>query len=138
MKDLAKAKRRLRKREVILVDTPGRGPAKRQESSVVSDMMKELAPHEIHLVLPEGMRQEHAERILDEYKWRGVTHLLATKLDEYRGERTVEDLARKHGMPVRWICNGQDVPGDLVAVSERASVGAIALDEAVLRNADAA
>jgi flagellar biosynthesis protein FlhF len=137
-KDLAKAKRRLRKCEVILVDTPGRGPAKTHEASAVTEMLKELAPHEVHLVLPEGMMPQHAERILAEYRWRGITHLLATKLDEYPGERTVEALAREHNLPVRWVCTGQDVPNNLVTVSQESAPETISLDGIVLRGASAA
>lgn len=138
LKDLAKAKRRLRKCEVILVDTPGRGPAKHQEASAVSEMLKELAPHEVHLVLPEGMMPQHAERILAEYKWRGVTHLLGTKLDEFPGERTVEALAREQDIPVRWVCTGQSVPDDLVTVTQQDAPERIALDGYALRSTSAA
>jgi len=138
LKDLAKAKRRLRKCEVVLVDTPGRGPAKHEEASVVLEMLRELAPHEIHLVLPEGMMSQHAERILGDYKWRGVTHLLATKLDEYPGERNVEALARAHDTPVRWVCAGQEVPGDLTSASGGASSTTASLDDALRRDVSAA
>jgi flagellar biosynthesis protein FlhF len=138
LKDLAKAKRRLRKCEVVLVDTPGRGPAKNEEAAAVLEMLRELAPHEIHLVLPEGMMPQHAERILADYKWRGVTHLLGTKLDEYPGERTVEALARDHDIPVRWVCTGQEVPGDLTTASELSSPTTGTSDDAPLRGVSVA
>jgi flagellar biosynthesis protein FlhF len=138
MKDLAKAKRRLRKCEVIIVDTPGRGPARHHEASSVSEMLKALTPHEVHLVLPEGMMPKFAERIFNEYKWRGVTHLLATKLDEFPDESSVEALARERDLPVRWLCNGQDVPNDLILVPEQLSPELLTQDGTVLRGTSAA
>ena len=119
LKDLRRAMRRLRKCEVILVDTPGRGPARHQDAAAVTEILQELSPHEIHLVLSEGMRDHHAKRIVSEYELRGVTHLLGTKLDEFPGERLVEALANQHGLAVRWLSTGQDIPNDLLTVSER-------------------
>jgi len=138
LKDLAKAKRRLRKCDVILVDTPGRGPAKNQEAAAVMELLKGIDPQQVHLVLPEGMMTEHAARIIAEYKWRGVTHLLATKLDEYPGERTVEALARDNDLPVRWVCFGQDVPNDIVTLSQQVAPDSITLDGILLHGATAA
>jgi flagellar biosynthesis GTPase FlhF len=81
---------------------------------------------------------QHAERMLADYKWRGRTHLLATKLDEYPGERTIETLAREHDIPIRWVCTGQAVPGDVVAISEQSSSSMATLDDALLRGVSAA
>lgn len=117
-KEVGRAMRRLRKCEIILVDTPGRGPAKQRDTAAVAAILHELPHHEVHLVLPEGMRSFHAKRLIAEYEWLGVTHLLGTKLDEYPGERRVEALAREKGLPVRWMSMGQDVPNDLMTVNE--------------------
>lgn len=118
LKEVGKALRRLRKCEVILVDTPGRGPAKHKDTETVSEILKGLSPHEVHLVLSEGTRNSHIKRIVAEYESRGVTHLLGTKLDEYPGERRVEALASELGLPVRWLATGQDIPNDLMTINE--------------------
>jgi flagellar biosynthesis protein FlhF len=122
--DIPKVKRRLRKCEVILVDTPGRGPAKQSDMAAVTEMLRELAPHEVHLVLPEGLHPQRARAVIAEYARRGVTHLLGTKLDECTGERCVQDLATEYELPMRWLSTGQNVPTDLVTVSIPLSIAA--------------
>jgi flagellar biosynthesis GTPase FlhF len=84
-------------------------------------MLSELAPHEVHLVLSQGTGRRHGKRLIAEYESRRVTHLLGTKLDEFPGERCVEQLAIEHGLSVRWLSAGQDVPRDISVVSERQS-----------------
>jgi hypothetical protein len=42
-----------------------------------------------------------------------VTHLLLTKLDEVPGEEGVSELAARLALPVRWVTDGQDIPGHL-------------------------
>ncbi len=113
LKDIRRAKKKLRKCDVMLVDTPGRGPDKGRDVAAITEMLQELVPSEVHLVLPEGMSREHMTRLVAEYTLRGVTHLLATKLDEFPGERVVEDVAFEHGLPLRWMSTGQNVLGDL-------------------------
>lgn len=132
VKDVRRALWRLRKCEVVLVDTPGRGPAKHLDTSAAAQILEVLSPHELHLVLPEGLKYRHAKRMVAEYGPRGVTHLLSTKLDEYPGEHRIEALANEHGLAMRWQTAGQDIPNDILAVSESISMG-VGLERGPLR-----
>jgi hypothetical protein len=42
-----------------------------------------------------------------------LSHLLLTKLDEVPGEEGVSELAARLALPVRWVTDGQDIPGHL-------------------------
>lgn len=111
--DQAPALQRLHDCEIVLVDTPGRGPRAVADLREAQSLVLELAPDEVHLVMPAGMQRALARNILTTHLPFGVTHLLPTKLDEYGDERTVFELARQFGLPMRWVADGQEVPRHL-------------------------
>ena len=111
--EIPRALRRLRECEVVLVDTPGRGPRAAADLRETQLRLLELAPDEVHLVLPAGLQRSLAHRVVTAHLPLGVTHLLPTKLDEYPDERGVFELARQFALPLRWIADGQEVPRDL-------------------------
>jgi flagellar biosynthesis protein FlhF len=110
---IRRALRRLDHCDVILVDTPGRGPHRRQDSRVIRSMLAMIHPTEVHLTLPGGLNERHAQRLVDDHWDFGVTHLLPTKLDEYPEEETLFALAERLFLPVRWVTNGQRVPKNI-------------------------
>jgi flagellar biosynthesis protein FlhF len=117
--DADRAQRRLAGREVILVDCPGRGPRAQRDADAVRELLARLGAHEIHLALPSGMQREVACRVIDHHAARGVTHLLATKVDEVPDDRTLFDLAAERRLPMRWLSDGQRVPQDLRSAAPR-------------------
>jgi len=56
---------------------------------------------------------------VDQYRSWGVTHLLATKLDECPDDWSLFDLASERGLPMRWITDGQGVPADVRSAGAR-------------------
>lgn len=119
LKDLLAALRRLRHVEAILVDLPGRSPRAHGDLAAVTDFLKWVEPTEVHLAIPAGLQPAVARRIVDDFRPHGITHLLATKLDEAPDDPVVFDLAVATGLPMRWITNGQEVPDDLGSAQER-------------------
>ncbi|MFB3908844.1 MAG: hypothetical protein ACE15D_10615 [Candidatus Eisenbacteria bacterium] len=114
--DLPDAVRRLRGCDVLLVDTPGRGPGRRAEIGLVREMLRALAPDEVHLALPAGLHPRLARRWIAEHRADGVTHLLPTKLDEFGDDPSIgsiAELASEHELAMRWASDGQEIPGDL-------------------------
>jgi len=110
--------------EVILVDTPGRGP-KSEANGEWGSLLEEADADEVHLVLPATLRGDVADAAVRSFAERGVTHLLLTKLDEVPGEVGVADLAAAVSLPARWITDGQEIPTDLRPAGTRilASLG---------------
>ena len=111
--EIRDALRRLRDRDVVLVDTPGRSPRRRQDVAALQAQLGCLAPLETHLTLPAGLQAAHARELLAAHRGLGVTHLIATKLDECPGDLVPFELALDHGLRMRWVANGQEVPRDL-------------------------
>jgi flagellar biosynthesis GTPase FlhF len=117
-RDLPRAMRRFRDRDVVLVDTPGRGPRAAGDLRELQSRLLELAPDEVHLVMPAGLQPSLSRRIVTAHLPLGVTHLLATKLDEFPDERGLFELARQFALPMRWVTDGQEVPRDLQLAPE--------------------
>jgi flagellar biosynthesis protein FlhF len=112
-REIAGAMERLAHCEVVLIDTPGRGPRAASEESEWREILRSIRPDEVHLVLPATLRVDVAESMCDAYEHAGVTHLLLTKLDEVPGETGVVELAGRMGLRSRWVADGQEVPADL-------------------------
>jgi len=111
--DLGRALRRMGDCEVILADTAGRGPRRREDLERLGAHLRALRPVETHLVLPAGLQPMFARRQLVAHRALGVTHVIASKLDECPGDRTVAEVAAAAGLPMRWATDGQEVPRDL-------------------------
>lgn len=124
--DLAGIRERLSDRDVWLVDTPGRSPRHRQDRAESASLLASLAPTEVHLVLPASLSPPLAAAQVRDARRLGVTHLLATKLDEAPDESGLFDLALAHGFPMRWTTDGQDVPFDLGSAAEPLDAGRLA------------
>ena len=117
-RDLARAMKRLRDREIVLVDTAGRGPAAAADLAETRARLEALMPAEVHLTLPAGLQPSRARALAARHRGLGVTHVIATKLDEYPGDDSAFDLAAELGLPMRWATDGQEVPTDLRSAAE--------------------
>jgi flagellar biosynthesis protein FlhF len=121
-RDAAGALARLAACDVVVIDTPGRGP--REEAAEWRAALAALAPAEVHLVLPATMRADLAEHVRASYDATvddgpRLSHLLLTKLDEVPGDVGVADVAAQLGLPTRWITDGQEIPTDVAAAVPR-------------------
>ncbi len=123
------ALRRLRDRDVILVDTPGRGPREDEDAAAVRACLKALEPDEVHFALPAGLDATLAWRLVARARQDGVTHVLPTKLDEHPEPDALFAVADRCRLPVRWIADGQRIPGDLRRAPARRGPGAARVHE---------
>ncbi|HEU4587355.1 MAG TPA: hypothetical protein VFS11_01805 [Gemmatimonadales bacterium] len=117
--DLAKAWATLKGCDVVLVDCPGRGLRAQRDQHVVRDILRVLAPAETHLVLPVGMQPELVRRTIEYHRPLGVTHLLASKVDEMPDDWILFNIAAELRLPMRWLADGQRVPQDIRAADAR-------------------
>ena len=99
--------------DVILVDSPGRSPRHPAHNQAWTDLLGQIGPDEIHLVIPAPMRLEFAVSTLDAYERLGITHLLLSKLDEVPDDAGIADAAVEMRLQTRWVTDGQEIPVDL-------------------------
>ena len=116
---------RLGDRDVVIIDTPGRGTGDRTRTELRA-LLAAASPNEVHLVLPAGLRSDVAMAARDAHRWCGVTHLLLTQVDEVPGRSGISELRHQLGLPVRWTASGQEVPSDLNVVPLRAAPARVA------------
>lgn len=117
--EIPAALHRLNECEVVVVDTPGRGPRAAGDELEWRELLAALAPDETHLVLPATIRFDVADFICEAYEPVGVTHVLLTKLDELPTEAAVVALADRLAFRARWVTDGQEVPADLRGAVQR-------------------
>lgn len=118
--DVQRCFHRLADLDVVLIDTPGRGPRSRRDREVVDRWFRLIAPDEVHLTLPAGLQRQLVAATVKQYLDRSsVTHLLATKLDEMWSDWNVFELAAELHVPMRWVTDGQEVPADIRGASPR-------------------
>jgi flagellar biosynthesis protein FlhF len=124
--ELPAALQRLRDRDVIVVDTPGRSPRTDQSGAEWRQILEAMQPDEVHLVLPAGLRLDVAVRVKSGLADCGTTHVLFSKLDEAGGDEGLAELAQSVGLPARWVADGQEIPADLLPAEPRI-LGALGL-----------
>ena len=125
--DIPNALRRLANCDLVLIDTPGRGPRLKADNQQIRQWLGQLSPAEVHLVLPAGLQPEHIRRTIENYRAFGITHVLATKLDEAPDDWALFDIAAECRLPMRWMSDGQEVPRDLKAAAPRLLAAVAAL-----------
>ena len=117
--DIERARRRCGQADIVLIDTPGRGPRARSDRYMLQQWLRRIAPDEIHVTLPAGLNRELASQTVAYYRDRGATHVLATKLDEMPTDWILFELAAELHMPMRWVTHGQEVPADIRSANPR-------------------
>jgi flagellar biosynthesis protein FlhF len=118
-RELSGAAVRLRGCDVIVVDTPGRVPKDSEGTAPWHNLLREIRADETHFVVPSGMRVGVALSLSSSFSDLGVTHLLPTKLDEVQDDGTLAALAEALRLPVRWVTDGQEIPGGLRAAGPK-------------------
>ncbi len=112
-REVVGALKRLDECEVVIVDTPGRGPRAKEDAARWQALLKPLAPDEVHLVVPATMRTDVAIGLRSAYAAVAPTHVIISKADEAPEDGGLAALAAALDLPARWMTDGQAIPDDL-------------------------
>lgn len=104
---------RLSNKKLILVDSAGRSYIHQEHMDELSEIAKKVGADEVHLVLPANMDESGMEEVLKRFAPMGVNRLLFTKIDESVRKGCLLNVALSHGLPVSFMCDGQQIPDDL-------------------------
>lgn len=126
------ALQRLRERDVIVVDTPGRGFG--DGSTEWVKILEAIDPDEVHLVVPASFRPQVVRSLREALPGITPTHVLFSKLDECGVDEGLIGLVETADLPARWVSDGVEIPGGLGAASTRilAALG-VSADEGTRR-----
>ena len=107
---MAGALRTLRDREVILIDTAGRGQNDAGKLAELREFLDASQPHETHLVLSSTSSERVLIREAEAFGGVGVDKLVLTKLDEAVSFGVLVNVIQKIGKQLSYITTGQEVP----------------------------
>jgi len=100
-------------KKLILIDTPGFGPADADDLSDLAAWVRQSASIDVQLVMPATLRLTVFNRISDRFSPLKPSKLLLTRADEAESTGILVDLAIRSGLPLSYISNGQTIPEDI-------------------------
>lgn len=131
-KELQSCLERFRDKEVLFVDTPGRGPFDRAGIADIQGKIGASSEVQTLLLAPAAVRFQDAASLVDGYRGLQPGGLIITKTDEASCCDGLTRLIELSGVPVAYLTTGQQVPEDIEqATGER--VAALILDPAEAR-----
>lgn len=110
---LRRARESLADRDVILVDTAGRGHADRERLEELAALVRAANPDETHLVLSSTAGGPTLLAEAEAFACVGVDRVVVAKLDEAVGFGVLVGALSRIGRPLSWLTTGQQVPEDL-------------------------
>ncbi len=106
--------------DYIFLDTTGRNPRNRIFLRELKLFLENVEITEVHLTLSATTRYAELEDIINCYQKLPFDHVLFTKIDEVMDPAIMLNLKKLTAMPVSYICNGQNIPDDLIPASASA------------------
>ena len=101
--EMANLLRQYGDRDVVLIDTAGRGATGSDVLQEIEDFMRQGRPDEVHLVLSATTKYEDLLNILRRFENTAPNYLLFTKLDETTSCGTLLNLAAETGKPISYV-----------------------------------
>jgi len=114
---LAQAIQENRGKDLILIDTPGFGPADMEADCGLAQFLSSRSDIDTHLVLSSSMKAADVTRMVDRFEIFRPQRLLFTRLDETESLGPIFNEAARTGKPLSFFANGQRIPEDLEAVT---------------------
>lgn len=116
-KELKESIRRLKSKDLILIDTPGISPNKIHEINELKGLLEIVNPIEIHLLIAAGTKEKDFDTIFDKFSIMPIDKLLFTKLDEIIEYGAILNEVVRTKLPVSYFTNGQQVPENIEEAS---------------------
>jgi len=113
--ELITALERFRDKDVLFVDTTGRGVGDQAELAAAADLLEALPEREkeIFLVLSATTRRSDLQRIMKGFSVFRPAKIVVAKLDETLAPGNVFSLKAGTDIPAAYFTTGQKVPGDI-------------------------
>jgi len=125
MASLEMALRACRHKGLILIDTPGYGPAEQDLLIETATFLTSKPEIDVHLVLPASMKPADLSEVVDRFEVFRPSKLLFTKLDETCSFGPIFSEAARTGKPVSFLTAGQRIPDDLEEASRNRIVDTV-------------
>jgi flagellar biosynthesis protein FlhF len=121
-------------KDLVLIDTPGIGPAEAEILADFASGMQSLETLQVHLVLPACLRIADLQRTAARFATVRPTHLLFTRTDETDSFGPLYSLSVLANRPVSYLCSGQQVPEDIEPATPETVCSLLVKEEAAERS----
>ena len=102
-----------RDRELVIIDTAGRGQRDAFKMNELRSFIQAARPDETHLVLAATARPHNLREVVKRFRPVGVNRLVLSKIDEAEGIGGAFSTVAESNLPVSYVTNGQDIPEDI-------------------------
>lgn len=117
--DLEIAVKKMRNKEIILIDTAGHGHLDEKRMKELARLMGGNLAISSHLVLSVTTRPEDMKEAAEHFNLLRPRTYVFTKIDETRRRGVIVDQVLDLKMPISFVTNGQRVPEDFIAASKK-------------------
>ncbi len=104
--------------ELVLVDMPGLHPSMSERWEAVREVLAQLRPHEVHLVLSAAYAPAVLRRVQDDLRELRPTRCVLTHLDEVEPAQVRAALSSL-ALPVSYVTYSPRVPGEVASARSR-------------------
>ncbi len=118
--ETAEAIRAFQRYELVLIDTVGGSQFNVRHLQELRVILGAARPTETLLLLPAGASPDDMAYVLENYQCLMPTSIVFTKVDETRRFGAMFTTLVESGLPVSYLCMGQNVPDDLRVADSRA------------------
>lgn len=115
--ELVKRLEEYRGKDVVLIDTPGRGQFDEKGVKELAEILGGVESLCVALVVSAGIRQEDAEAMFENYSQLKPSILIITKTDEATRCDGLTRLLAQTNLPILYLTDGQRVPEDIHVAS---------------------
>ncbi len=112
-----------RQKDLILIDTPGFGPAELEDARDLAAAFRAHREIDVHLVLAATARSADLLNAVDRFEGFGPSKLLFTRLDEAASIGQLATAVFRSGKPVSFLAAGQRIPEDLEPADKEWMIG---------------
>jgi flagellar biosynthesis protein FlhF len=105
-------------KRLILIDTPGLGPAEADAGASLARFANEQSAMDVHLTLPAYARPSALQQFTTRFRAFGPSKLLFTHLDQLESAGPLLEHASRVKLPFSFLTSGQAIPQDLMEASK--------------------
>ena len=117
IEDLAKLVGDARKKECVLIDTPGYSLQEQPAAQTLAAALASCGDVDVHLVTPGYMKARDLRNSIERYRVFQPSKLLVTHMDESETFGTVFSEAAQAGLALSFLSQGPRIPEDIRAVT---------------------
>ena len=117
--ELQMAVRKMRDKEIVLIDTAGQSHLDKDRMKELRRLMEGADEISSHLVLSVTTEPQDMKEVARNFSILNPETYVFTKLDETRRPGTIIDQVCRLNMPISFVTSGQRVPEDILAASKR-------------------